>query len=676
VIEAKRVFSALLIGQLVCIAAMVIHIEGELQPLDLLAYDTGVRVRAADGNIEDRVFVINITETDIARFNWPVSDGILAEMLEKLDQAKPRAIGIDIYRDQPVSPGTERLRAMLSEPRDLVWGYLFEASEGYAIRPPEGMQSAGQQGFVDVPADPDGVVRRAILFMHDQQGRLHTSLPTVLAFDYLSSLGIFPVPDVEKPDDMRLGGTTIPPMEATEGGYATTDARGYQILLDYRLGAEPFMGASLADFMDGKVPPERLSNRIVLIGVSAKSIKDYFMTPLRAGSAPAAFSHGVTLHAQMIAQLLHMALDGKRPMAGIRDRYEVLGIWLVSTLGSLIGFTLFGALSFGIVAVSGMAIMALGWYGAFLSNFWLPLAAPMLAWLAVLGLVASYLSRAEQCERRILMHLFASHLSDQVAQEIWRHRAIIMRGERPRPMRLTATVMFSDMAGFTTISESLDPEILTKWLDEYMKAMSGIVLAHGGIVLQFVGDGILAAFGVPIPRSDEGEVDRDAVQAVQCGMAMEQELRILNERWQQEGRPTVAIRVGIHTGVMVAASIGARAHLEYSLIGDSVIIAARLQALPTMLPGFVTGASCCILVGESTWQRLRGEFHGCLLGNMALKGKKQRVKVYQIVAENAEADTLQAAAAEYNKGAAIKGAGSKCVETALDVDPKRVGRVG
>jgi len=82
VIEAKRVFSALLIGQLVCIAAMVIHIEGELQPLDLLAYDTGVRVRAADGNIEDRVFVINITETDIARFNWPVSDGILAEMLE------------------------------------------------------------------------------------------------------------------------------------------------------------------------------------------------------------------------------------------------------------------------------------------------------------------------------------------------------------------------------------------------------------------------------------------------------------------------------------------------------------------------------------------------------------------------------------------------------------------
>jgi adenylate cyclase len=243
---------------------------------------------------------------------------------------------------------------------------------------------------------------------------------------------------------------------------------------------------------------------------------------------------------------------------------------------------------------------------------------------------------------------------------------MIMRGERPRPMRLTATVMFSDMAGFTTISESMDPEILTRWLDEYMKRMSSIVLAHGGIVLQFVGDGILAVFGVPIPRSNQDEINRDAVRAVQCAMTMEQELSSLNQQWEREGLPKVSIRVGIHTGVMVAASIGARAHLEYSLVGDSVIIAARLQALPTMLPGFVNGASCCILAGESTWQCLRGQFRGCLLGNMTLKGKKQRVKVYQIIPDGAETDALLAAAVEYNKH----------FESASDLDPERVGRVG
>jgi adenylate cyclase len=271
-IEAKRALSSLLIGQFVCIVAMVMHVQGALEPLDLIAYDTGVRVRAADGSAEDRIIGVNITEIDITRFGWPISDGILAEMLEKLGQAKPRAIGIDIYRDQPVSPGTDRLKASIGEQQNLVWGYLFEANEGYTIRPPEGMQSAGRKGFVDVPADPDGVVRRAILFMHDSRDQLHTSLPAALAFHYLETLGIFPVADPEHPDDMRLGSTRIPPLESTEGAYAAVDARGYQILLDYRLGAKPFNSVSLGRLLDGEVAPEMLANRVVLVGVTAESL--------------------------------------------------------------------------------------------------------------------------------------------------------------------------------------------------------------------------------------------------------------------------------------------------------------------------------------------------------------------------------------------------------------------
>jgi adenylate cyclase len=413
------------------------------------------------------------------------------------------------------------------------------------------------------------------------------------------------------------------------------------------MGARPFTNVSLERLLDGEVAPETLENRVVLVGVTAETIKDYFMTPLRAGGAPATFSHGVILHAQTVAQLLRMALDGLPPTLGIPDRYELLGIWLIGTLGSLVGLALRGALWFGLVAAGGMAALVLGWYWAFAACLWLPLAAPMLTWLVVLGLVAGYLSKIEHAERRVLMHLFASHLPDQVAQELWRQRAVIMRGERPRPMRLTATVLFSDMAGFTTISEDLDPEIATRWLDEYMKAMSGIVLAHGGVVLQYVGDGIQAAFGVPIPRKDEAEIDRDAKQAVRSAIAMEQELRVLNERWEREGLPTVAIRIGIHTGSMVAASIGAKAHLEYSLVGDNVIIGARLQNLPTTLPGYMSSMPCCILVGESTWERLHGEFKGRLLGNMALKGKKRKVLVYQIVTDDAEAEIVLAAA-EYN----------------------------
>lgn len=167
----------------------------------------------------------------------------------------------------------------------------------------------------------------------------------------------------------------------------------------------------------------------------------------------------------------------------------------------------------------------------------------------------------------------------------------------------------------------------------------------------------------PIPRKDEAEIDRDAVHAVRCAIAMEQELSVLNERWEREGLPSVAIRIGIHTGSMVAASIGAKAHLEYSLVGDNVIIAARLQNLPTMLPSYVSSAPCCTLVGESTWERLHGEFNGRLLGNMALKGKKRKVNVYQIVTDDAEGEIVLAAA-EYNT----------LIDRASNLSPTGVGR--
>jgi class 3 adenylate cyclase len=257
----------------------------------------------------------------------------------------------------------------------------------------------------------------------------------------------------------------------------------------------------------------------------------------------------------------------------------------------------------------------------------------LLTWLAVLGLVAAYLSQTERAERSTLMHLFASHLSEQVAQEIWRQRAIVLKGERPRPLRLTGTALFSDIVGFTTISEHLDPECLTSWLNAYMNAMSRIVLAHGGIVLQFVGDGILAVFGVPVPRIRDVEMDHDAAQAVHCALAMKRELQLLNEKWEREGLPLAAIRVGIHTGTMVASSIGARAHWEYTVVGDAVNIAARLQALPKSLTSIKFDESCCILIGGTTWDCLHGAFNGHLLGNVALKGKERLVPVYQIVTD-------------------------------------------
>jgi adenylate cyclase len=629
-IEARRLLATLLIGQVACALAIAFHLVGATERLDLIAYDQGVRLRADSAGTDDRIVLVTVHEPDIAEYGWPLNDGQLADLLDILSQAGPRAIGVDIYRDRPVPPGTDRLNTVLNAQPGIIWGYLFGVERGHAIPPPAILLATDRTGFVDAITDRDGVVRRGILYMHDAGGQFHTSLSMTLAMRFLEPLGIAPSGDERFPNHLRLGRTTIPPLEPTDGAYAGIDAKGYQYLLDFARGAQPFATYPARQALAGEIPRDRLAGRLVLVAITAESVKDYFKTPLPDGDAPAGFAHGVTLHAQATGQLLRMALDGTSPTRGVTLGWKVTGIWLIGTLGSLAGLLLRGSLPFGVAALAGTIGLATAWYAAFAVWLWLPLAAPTLAWLVALGLVTAYLSRLERAERTVLMHLFASHLSKPVVQDIWRQRATFMRGGRPKPQRLTATVLFSDIAGFSTISERLDPEVLTAWLDLYMETMTQIVLAHDGIVLRFIGDAILAVFGVPIPRTTAAEIDRDAANAVQCALAMAVALRDVNERCRRDGLPPVAIRVGIHTGTMVAGSMGAVDHLEYSLVGDSVNTAARLEALSKQITDLDGDGSCPILIGEATWQRLHGCFTGRLVGTLPLKGKAEPVAVYQV----------------------------------------------
>jgi adenylate cyclase len=643
VAEARRLLSAFLIGQAACLLAAALHLSGMVERLDLIAYDQGVQLRANAGSRNDRIVLVTAYEDDIAELGWPLSDDKLAEVLEAVSRGGPQAVGVDIYRDRPVPPGTDRLDRLLASNPDIFWGYLFGAEHGRTIPPPATLE-ADRTGFIDIIADHDGVVRRGILFMHDTAENLHTSLPMMLASHYLERLGIIPAGDEQRPEYLRLGRVTLPPLEPADGPYADVDAQGYQYLLDYAQGARPFDAYSIRQALAGEIPPQALAGRLVLVAVTAESVKDLFKTPLADGDTVARFSHGVTLHAQAAAQVLGMALDGAPPLGSVPLWVELLGLWLVGTAGSFAGLMLRGSLFFGAAAVSGTAIVALVWYFAFEARLWLPLAAPVLVWLAAHGLVTAYLSRLEKAERAMLMRLFASHLSEPVAQDIWRQRATFLKGGRPKPQRLTATVLFSDIAGFSTISERLDPEVLTAWLDRYMDAMSRTVLAHDGIVLRFIGDAILAVFGVPVPRTDAAEIDRDAVQAVRCALAMARELETINEWCRSDGLPPIAIRVGIHTGAMVAGSMGAADHLEYSLVGDSVNTAARLEALSKQIPDLDGDGSCPILVGGATWERLHDRFAGRLVGTLPLKGKVEPVAVYQVTGQvTAAADSDRAA---------------------------------
>jgi adenylate cyclase len=194
-------------------------------------------------------------------------------------------------------------------------------------------------------------------------------------------------------------------------------------------------------------------------------------------------------------------------------------------------------------------------------------------------------------------------------------------------------VLFIDLAGFTTVSEMMEPQQLIDWLNIYMDAMAQAVMDHGGVVDEFLGDGLKADFGVPLPRTSEEEVARDARAAVNCALKMRNELERLNRPRKDQNLPTVNMRIGVYTGPVVAGSVGSAQRLQYTTIGDTVNIASRLEhvALDGKRPG--ADEPCRILVGETTWGYLGDEFVTERIGEVELKGKRKKINVFRILAK-------------------------------------------
>jgi adenylate cyclase len=216
-----------------------------------------------------------------------------------------------------------------------------------------------------------------------------------------------------------------------------------------------------------------------------------------------------------------------------------------------------------------------------------------------------------------------------VVDEIMKERDLFMSGGRPRPQELTATVLYADVAGFTTICEGLAPEPLIAWLDRYIDTMAGVIMDHGGVLLRFIGDGILAVFGVPIPRRDEAAIALDANNAARCALAMERAMESLNDAWCAAGLPVGGLRVGLHTGPLVAGSLGTGARMEFCLLGDTANVGARLEQLGKEYAD--SGLRyCTIVVGEPTWSRFGGAFPGVRIGEFMLRGRHAPMAAYRI----------------------------------------------
>lgn len=625
-----------LVSLLVFLSLWGLRWAGSLEALELAVYDWCLRLRPV-APMDPRLSLMTITENDLRQQGtWPIPDATLAQALEILVEHQPRAIGLDMYRDIPVPPGQERLEAVLRSHTNIIVVMKLGLSAEISVSPPPVLRDTEQMAFSDVVVDPGGIVRRGLLYLDDGRTTF-SSLALRLALRYLQAEQIVPQPDATHPDHLRLGRATIRPFEAHDGGYVRADARGYQFLLDFQGGHTAFPTFTLTALLAGEVDPASIRDKVVLIGITAISVRDIFYTPYSYGRQAEQQLAGVAVHAHQVSQLLRGALAGQPMLTAPAELHKVLWLLLWSVLGAASGLWVRSPWRLVCLALSGVLALGLLGYSALIHGWWIPVVPPVLAWSLSGPLMIAYVSYRERAERAVLMRLFAQSVSAEVAEILWQQRAQFLAGGRLRPQRLQATVLFTDLEGFTSVSEDLDEQALMDWLGTYLDLMSQQVMFYGGVIDKYVGDAIMVLFGAPIPRTHEAQIGEDAVRAVRCALAMRRELIQLNQRCQAQQQPTIRMRVGIYTGPLVAGTVGSAERLEYTVLGDTVNTAARLEsyAKETFTPESMD-SPCRILIGATTWQYVQQHFQTQYMGEVRLKGKERTTLVYRVVAEQSE----------------------------------------
>lgn len=612
-------------------AIAALRLLGGLQAMELAVYDFFLDSLTDDGWHEDRVVVVLIDDDDIRRLGrWPLADDTLADVVRQLSSAGPRAIGFDLYRDLPVAPGTQRFEQTVASNGRVYFVMKFGGRNTARVSAPPALAGSDRVGFADLLIDPGGFVRRGLLFLDDGK-TVGYAFALRVALPYLAAKGIVPAAGEPDPDDIRLGKVTLHPLEANDGPYVRADAAGYQFPLDYKGGASAFRTFSLSDVLDQRIPAGALRDRIVLVGVSADSVKDFFLTPLNQSHAYLAGTPGVLIHAHAVSQLLRAGLDGERPLGFMPPWAGYLGMLAWSLVAVATALRVRVLASFSLFAALETLALLGGSYIAFMAGWWIPVVPLALVGLASAGLSIAYLSSLERSERRYLMDIFSKQVSPDVAAEMWRSREQFLEGGRLQPRLLTATILFTDLRNFTPVAERLSPPELMDWLNLYMDRMAGLVMQHGGVIDDYFGDAIKANFGVPVAREEEAAIDEDARRAVRCALAMGAALEQMNRDWKAAGLPHISMRVGIATGEVVAGCLGSTQRMKFTTLGDIVNTAARLETYGKDDPAVsAPEAVSRVLISEETARRIGDGFTTVAVGALKLKGKDAEVAVYRV----------------------------------------------
>lgn len=637
-------------------------------------YDLAIRRTADPAGAHPSIVVVEIDEISLRRLEpvvgrWPWPRLVHASVVDYLARGPARAVAYDISltdRDRRTGfdaggthwTGAESDQALVEATRAA--GNVIHLAEGVfeggsGAEDVDRRLAAAPQGTYPLDASID--VRPALsgpypglaeasralghnVMLKDEDGPVRRIIPFVRRDElFLPSLGIaaaqlalgLPSSAIRLDGNhLRIGATRLPapvveiPRFEDQSGPAATGRRtwlryrGPATLPDGRTPTFPSYSFydlfySEQQLLEGQRPlvdPATFRDKLVFIGATAVGLNDVFAVPFGNTGGMA----GPHIH----AHVADMVLTGRT--------IDRLSPWLCVLLALLVSVGARYAVmptraTAGLAAA--VAVLVAAYTAAFLAfgrGVWVPVVPATLGWALATGGGFAYQYVVEGREKRQVRGLFSRYLSKDVYEQVLANPSLAELGGTRREM----TVLFSDMRGFTSLSEQGDPEALVQQLNEYFSRMVDVLFAHRGTLDKFVGDMVMALYGAPLDDADHAE------HAVQTAVAMVEALADLNRGWAAEGRPMLGIGIGINSGEMIAGTIGSRQVRSYTVIGDAVNLGARLESLNKEY-------GTQIIISDATRRQLRTPRELRPLGSVVVKGKSVPVDIFEVVVPSASA---------------------------------------
>lgn len=544
---------------------------------------------------------------------WPRQN--YARAIEILNGKGSAAVGVDVlFPDKSVlgqEDDTALADALKKNPNTvLAVRYDFDRDGNRFVEGPNATieEANPKLGWINVVQDDDGFVRRLPIFAATQTSTVE-AMSVALARIYLKQeLVDYRVVN----DQFQFSDTTTIPTITARDAYSKRDT--YLMNINYFAQPKTYTTVSMTDLLKEKLVdshgnPVDFAGKIVLIGPTAKGLGDSYLSPISEGVQ----MPGAEIHANNIQTIIENKF--------LRDQ-SGWSFWLTLLILATINVTLFAflkvryALPIALAEMIGMVIAGIiGYDGGVLLNVIYP---DLLVLLCFIGV---YLLRfiLEQKERRFIEGAFGHYVNKEIIRQIIKNPELLKLGGDKREI----TIFFSDIKGFSTFSEKMKPEELVSLLNEYLGEMTDIILSNEGTLDKYEGDAIMAFWGAPIGISDH------AKHACLAALANQKRLAELREKWRNEGKPEIQVRLGLNTGEAVVGNMGSANRFNYTAMGDSVNLASRLE-------GINKEYGTDIVISESTYAQVKDDFICRELDLIRVKGKEQPVRIYELVGKKGE----------------------------------------